>query len=232
MALSARVRRTNGFRDYPQHGFRAKRYEDMPLPVIGQVLCNLRDPRALSARYRCRTEQKKVGRARAAGITLGVEYHDFMPDDYWPFVIVTLEKDFVTVEDRIRAGVTFDEALGLVGKCAGTLREFHEAGKVNGKYTLTHGDPYLENFRVVDDATLPFDLEHEHPCSGLDAVVRDKTFFVAHAFNVLSETGHVRSETAVRRLMDAINNGYPPLKTGVNYGGLLGHLYFHLRFFA
>lgn len=237
MRFSADARRTNTIRHYPDQRILVKRYRTMPPSVLGQVVCGLRPIRALRAQHRWRTEKDKVERLRQIGFPLPFEYRGFYTDwcarDTFPgksfFALIERKANFVTVEDRLRSGIPMAEACALVGRTAGVLRDFHVAGRT-AQGTLTHGDPYLENFVVMENSIGPYDFEHEHVRNGAAAIRLDQLIFFWHAVNVLTETGHLTGRAEFEALIDAVHTGYPDLEFSTSALGPRQRIYFRLRF--
>ncbi|HLC68633.1 MAG TPA: hypothetical protein VJH24_02235 [Candidatus Bilamarchaeaceae archaeon] len=225
------LRRTNEIIIHSDQRMVVKRYRTSPPSVAGQVFCGLRRRRALLAVHRWETEKLKVEAVRSFGIALPFEYHGFYEGrlgyDSKPFVVMEYLPGFLTAEDRLRNGMSTEEAFQLVGRCAVTLSDFHLASNGHGK-RMAHGDPYLENFDGAD-AKL-FDFEHDHPCDGGGALVRDQLIFFWHAVNVLKDTGHLKTRRDLERLIDTVHTGYPGMETSVAQLGALQKLYFKLRF--
>ncbi len=225
MGLAALLRRTNRIIHHPERGISVKIYRDFPYTVVPQVALGLRPWRALHAEYRCRTEKRKVASLQEAGFPLAQEYLYFEVSKYEPMVIMRYAADFMTVEDKLRQGMTREEAFALVGRCAAQLKELHQ---VRGRSTeLTHGDPYLENARYYANGSVRwFDFEHEHRCTGSDARAMDGAIFLGHAFQVLGSCGQLQSTQDRADLKDAIEQYYPGLRTEASRG----RLYLWLRF--
>ncbi|MDO8656379.1 MAG: hypothetical protein Q7K45_04010, partial [Nanoarchaeota archaeon] len=198
-----------------------------PYTVIPQVALGLRSKESLDAQYRCRTEQQKVHFLQDAGFPLAQEYFDFVDSKYEPMSIARYTPDFVNVEEKIRQGVSREEALVLVGKCAAQLQALHHAGKKNGEVKITHGDPYLENMRYyVDGLVRLFDFEHQYNVMGNNAVAMDGAIFTGHAAQVLRDCGHIKSKQDQSDLKDAIEQNYYGLRTDAPQG----KMYLRLRF--
>lgn len=113
---------------------------------------------------------------------------------------------FKSVEDRIRDGVSEDRAYELVLRCATALYEFHCAGRTSKEFTLTHGDPFLENFVLIDGKAVLFDFEQEYT-TGADGAKLDRLIFFWHAADVLRECGHLELGN-LNKLRDAVTSGY------------------------
>ena len=227
MDSSAALRRTNETWFREEKGIFCKAYRNYPYTIIPQVLLGLRPRQALNALYRCQTEKRKVALLQTAGFPLAQEYLDFVENEYKPMSIARYDPDFLNVEDKIRQGVSREEALTLVDKCAVHLQELHQVGKSNGEVKFTHGDPYLENMRYCADGSVRwFDFEHEYDLTGYEAVAMDGAIFVGHAVQILRACGHIVSKQDRRDVGDAIRQHYPGLQTDAPQG----KLYLKLRF--
>ena len=135
---------------------------------------------------------------------------------------------FQNVEEQIRSGVSEERAYELVMRCAAALNEFHCAGRTSKGFTLTHGDPFLENFVLVDGKAVLFDFEQEYR-DGSDAVRLDRLIFFWHAADVLRECGHLEPGR-LDKLQDAITTGYNGFDETLSGIGALSRLYFRARF--
>ncbi len=243
-------RRTNTVQ-LKDDGLVTKIYKNNPVSVLCQVPLGIRSPHALRGVYRWETERRKIRKIEAIGLPMPFEQYDFVNNGV-PSLTTNYIEGFETAEDRVRNSVTLDEALTTVTKCAQALRQLHYGGKTARLgFTLTHGDPFLENFGFVPAPTgervVAFDFEHEH--KGDIDITRDVAFLYWHAFDVLVQQGYgvqsidpfwvdwepqpirgINSLRDVGLLMDAVQEGYPEMeRSWLQVNGRAG-LYFHFRF--
>ena len=219
MSLTDRLRRTNKIEIDTEQGLVFKFYRDYPGTVLPQVALGLRPARTLYSVHRAQTEYRRVTALQRMGFPLAQEYLDFDVKGNTPSVTLRYHPQFMHVEDVLRMGIPPAQARVMLKKCAAILQELHD-------YTV-HGDPYLENFRLMSDNSIrSFDFEQEYNCEGKAAQQMDGTILFRHAVHLFRECNYADAATVKEEVAQLIREEYPQLELLAPRG----RAYLYLRF--